>query len=59
MRKRCEGTVENRLKELRNERGFKQDEVAGRVNVSQQTMSRIENGECALTADVLVALSKV
>lgn len=50
--------VRNRVKELRKERNLRQEELASRVNISQQTVSRIENGENALAADVLIALSK-
>ncbi len=49
--------VRNRVKELRKERNLRQEELASRVNISQQTVSRIENGENALAADVLIALS--
>ncbi len=50
--------LENRVRELRKERGLKQDELAARINVSQQTISRIEKGENSLPADILVHLSK-
>ena len=36
-------TVDNRVKELRNEKGLRQEDLAGKINVSQQTVSRIEN----------------
>lgn len=50
--------VRNRVKELRKERGLRQEELASRINVSQQTVSRIENGDNALAADILVSLSR-
>lgn len=50
--------VRNRVKELRKERGLRQGELASRINVSQQTVSRIENGDNALAADILVSLSR-
>ena len=35
--------LENRVKELRTERGLRQGDLAEKMNVSQQTISRIEN----------------
>lgn len=46
------------MKELRNEKGLRQEDLAGKINVSQQTVSRIENGENSLPADLLIHLSK-
>lgn len=51
--------MENRIRELRNERGLRQEDLAEMINVSQQTISRLESGENALTSDILVDLSKV
>lgn len=50
--------VPNRVKELRKERKLRQEELALKISVSQQTVSRIENGDNALPADILVSLSK-
>ncbi len=51
--------MDNRVRELRNEKGFSQEELAGRINVSQQTISRIEKGETQIPVDILVHLSKM
>lgn len=51
--------MDNRVRELRNEKGFSQEELAGRINVSQQTISRIEKGETQIPVDILVHLSKL
>lgn len=36
--------MKNRLEELRNQRGIKQDELAAALRVSRQTISSLENG---------------
>lgn len=50
--------MQNRVRELRKERGMLQDELASKLNVSQQTISRIEKGDNSLPADILVDLAK-
>ena len=47
--------LENRVKELRTERGLRQGDLAEKMNVSQQTISRMEN---VLPSDILIHLSK-
>ena len=51
--------MENRIRELRNEKGLSQEELAGRINVSQQTISRIEKGETQLPVDILIHLTRL
>ena len=51
--------MDNRIRELRNEKGLRQEDLAAMINLSQQTISRLENGENALTSDILINLSKV
>ena len=36
--------MQNRLEELRNARGVRQDELAAALSVSRQTISSLENG---------------
>lgn len=49
--------MRNRVRELRKERDMRQEKLAAKMNVSQQTISRIENGENALPADILIDLA--
>jgi len=39
-----EGTVKNKIEEIRKERGIRQDEFAKSMGVSRQTISSLENG---------------
>ena len=41
----------------RKERGLSQSELAERVNVSRTHMSRIETAQCAVSLDVVFAIS--
>ena len=36
--------MKNRIQEIRNARGIRQDELAGLMGVSRQTISSLENG---------------
>lgn len=50
--------MQNRVRELRKEYKLKQEELAAKINVSQQTISRIEKEENSLPADTLVDLAR-
>jgi putative transcriptional regulator len=39
-----EGTMKNRLEELRKQRGVRQEELAAALEVSRQTIGSLENG---------------
>ncbi len=39
-----EGTLKNRLEEIRKQRGIRQEELAEAMGVSRQTISSLENG---------------
>ncbi len=47
----------NKLYELRKQKGFSQEELAGRLNVSRQTVSKWEIGESTPDMEKLVAIS--
>ena len=47
----------NRLYELRKQRGLSQEELANRLNVSRQTISKWEVGDSTPDMDKLVAIS--
>lgn len=47
----------NKLYELRKQKGFSQEELASRLNVSRQTVSKWEVGESTPDMEKLVAIS--
>ena len=47
----------NKLYELRKQRGFSQEELASRLNVSRQTVSKWEVGDSTPEMEKLVAIS--
>ena len=47
-----------RLKELREENGVSQKQIAGYLNIKQNTYSQYETGKRQLPIDVLVKLSQ-
>ena len=57
----CFDTVEfgKRLRELREESGMTQEELAQKVNVEKQHINRMENGKRACSIDVLIQISEV
>ncbi|MBP3334054.1 MAG: helix-turn-helix transcriptional regulator [Clostridia bacterium] len=46
------------MKDLRNERGLSQGELAKRVGVSRQTVNMIENGGYNPTLDLCIRICK-
>ncbi|RFC77775.1 XRE family transcriptional regulator [Streptomyces sp. AcE210] len=54
-----DGLVRKRIRALRVAQGWSLEELATRANVSQSTLSRIENGQRRLALDQLVTLARV
>lgn len=50
--------MKNRIEELRNERGIKQEELAVCMEVSRQTISSLENGKYNPSIFLAYKLSK-
>ena len=48
-----------RIRDLREDSDLNQDEVAKKLNVSQSTYSRYENGKLDIPSSILIALSKM
>ena len=48
----------NRVKSLRLEKGITQQRLSMDIHVSQQYISKVENGESALTEDIIIRLAK-
>ncbi|MBM7439570.1 helix-turn-helix domain-containing protein [Streptomyces sp. HB132] len=53
-----DGLVRKRIRALRVAQGWSLEELATRANVSQTTLSRIENGQRRLALDQLVVLAR-
>ena len=51
--------IANRLYEYRKNAGLSQDQLADRIGVSRQAVSKWERGEASPDTDNLVALSEV
>ena len=51
--------MNNRLRELRADRGFSQAELGGRVGVSRQAINLIENGKHDPSLSLAFAISRV
>ena len=49
---------QNRLKDLREDHDYTQQQVAEKIGITQRKYSYIETGVQQLTADVLVALAR-
>ena len=49
----------NRLAKLRKEHGYSQEELADKLSISRQAISKWENGESDPSTENLIALSKL
>lgn len=49
--------MQNRIRELREERGMNQEALAGLVGVSQQKISKVERNTDSLGIDLLIEIS--
>jgi hypothetical protein len=45
------------IKEIREKRGYSQDQLAEKMNINRSTISKIENGKFGITVDYLVRFS--
>lgn len=52
------GDAMNRVKSLRTEKGLTQQKLSMDIHVSQQYVSKVENGTSLLTEDIILRLSK-
>lgn len=50
--------MKNRLEELRNQRGVKQEELAQALSVSRQTISSLENGRYNPSIQLAIRLAR-
>lgn len=51
--------MENRIRELRKEKGMKQEELAKKAGVARTVISQLENGSRqVITTDTMLKLSK-
>ena len=52
-------TIGDKLRKLRNQKGLSQEEMAEKLNISQQVYSRIENGYKTLGHDEMKKIAEV
>lgn len=55
---KCRGDDMNRVRNLRKEKGLTQRKLSMDIHVSQQYISKVENGESSMTEEVILRLSK-
>ena len=53
------GVLKTRLKEYRAKYNMKQDELAQKVNVSRETISRLEKGQCNPSLKLAMDIAKL
>lgn len=51
--------IKNRIKDLREDNDFTQQQVADKIGITQRKYSYIETGTQPLTDEILIALSKL
>jgi transcriptional regulator with XRE-family HTH domain len=54
-----DGRIANRLQRLRTKHGLSQEELAGKIGISRQAVSKWERGESSPDTDNLLALATV
>lgn len=47
----------DRIRQVREQRGYSQEQLAEKMNVNRSTISKIENGKFSITVDYLVRFS--
>ena len=49
----------SRIRDLRDEMGLTQIELAARIGIAHNTIAQYENGKCKMSIDVLIKIVKV
>jgi len=49
--------IGNRIRQVREERGYSQEQLADMMDINRSTISKIENGKFSITVDYLVRFS--
>lgn len=52
-------TVGQKIKEIRKSRGLNQKQLAAEINKSESSLKKYENGQIAITVDVLLDVAEV
>lgn len=47
----------DKIRQVREQRGYSQEQLADMMNINRSTISKIENGKFSITVDYLVRLS--
>lgn len=48
----------DKIKSIREKRGYSQDELANMMNINRSTISKIENGKFAISIDYIFKIGK-
>ncbi len=55
--KDCRLKIGDKIRQIREKRGYSQEQLADLMNINRSTISKIENGKFSITIDYLIRFS--